>query len=433
MAAGTEGVLVVASEEGELGAGVVERFLWEAGGGEARVVVVGWGDDVGRLVEVAGEVGVAGFSVVREVGDLEGVTGVWVVGDAEVDCGVVGGRAGVIGGRVPGGVMGAATEGSVGYEIAAGAALVVKGRRVSAVGEVEVGLAAGAGREGLVRRLEGEMDLTALRRSAVGRAGEVFPPAEMGVARVESGTLVIVGGGGMPKGLMGRFVELAGGVEEAKIVVVPISMPEPLPEEDGMEKSLRGMGVKTVTVLRGRTPEVVDGEESLAALREATGIWFGGGRQWRFYDAYVGTEARELMVKVLERGGVIGGSSAGASIQPEYMARGNPMGSREIMEEGYERGLGFLPGVAVDQHFSQRNRFGDLASLVDRYPQILGIGIDETTALVVEGSVAEVVGRGAVHFYDRRKPVVEGEPDHESLPAGERYDLVARERVQNGG
>ena len=98
MAAGTEGVLVVASEEGELGAGVVERFLREAGGGEARVVVVGWGDDVGRLVEVAGEVGVAGFSVVREVGDLEGVTGVWVVGDAEVDCGVVGGRAGVIGG-----------------------------------------------------------------------------------------------------------------------------------------------------------------------------------------------------------------------------------------------------------------------------------------------------------------------------------------------
>ena len=84
------------------------------------------------------------------------------------------------------------------------------------------------------------------------------------------------------------------------------------------------------------------------AMRRATGVWFGGGRQWRFVDAYLGSQLHELMYGVLDRGGVIAGSSAGASIQGEYMARGTPIGNTEIMADGYERGLGFLPGVAID-------------------------------------------------------------------------------------
>jgi cyanophycinase-like exopeptidase len=89
-----------------------------------------------------------------------------------------------------------------------------------------------------------------------------------------------------------------------------------------------------------------------------------------------------------------------------------------------------LPGVAIDQHFTQRNRLKDMVLLMKTYPQFLGIGLDEATAILVQGHVAEVMGTNKVHFYDRRKPLVEGKPDHDSLKAGERYDL--RERMALG-
>jgi cyanophycinase len=128
----------------------------------------------------------------------------------------------------------------------------------------------------------------------------------------------------------------------------------------------------------------------------------------------------------LRRGGVIGGSSAGATIQGDYLCRGSPLGNLEMMCEGYERGFGFLRGTAIDQHFAQRKRFVDMTALMKTYPQLLGIGLDEGTALVVKGSVADVMGKGQAHFYDRTKPVEDDKPDHESLKAGGRYDLKAR-------
>ena len=133
---------------------------------------------------------------------------------------------------------------------------------------------------------------------------------------------------------------------------------------------------------------------------------------------------------MLKRGGVIGGSSAGASIQTEYMPRGHPLGNLVMMAEGYERGFGFLPGVAVDQHFFARNRTGDMAELVRTYPQLLGIGIDEGTVIVVKGSVLEVVGKSKVAIFDRNKAVKEGEKDYEELAAGGKYDLKMRKRVE---
>jgi cyanophycinase len=132
------------------------------------------------------------------------------------------------------------------------------------------------------------------------------------------------------------------------------------------------------------------------------------------------------MHEVLARGGVIMGSSAGASIQADYLARANPLGNRDIIAEGYERGLGFIKGVAIDQHFAQRKRFKDMSLLVARYPQLLGIGIDEGTALIVEGEVGRVTGSGSVHFYDRRKPVIKGEPDYESVRGGGSYQMAKR-------
>ena len=114
-------------------------------------------------------------------------------------------------------------------------------------------------------------------------------------------------------------------------------------------------------------------------LTTAGGVWFGGGRQWRFVDAYEGTLTERRFHEVLARGGAVGGSSAGASIQGEYMPRGHPLGNTVVAAEGYERGFGFLPGVAVDQHFFARKRTADMTGLMKLYPHILGVGIDIVT------------------------------------------------------
>jgi cyanophycinase len=178
-------------------------------------------------------------------------------------------------------------------------------------------------------------------------------------------------------------------------------------------------------------------------LLEAGGVWFGGGRQWNFVDSYEGTLTEKRFHDVLRRGGVIGGSSAGASIQSEFMPRGHPLGNTVMAAEGYEKGFGFLPGCAVDQHFFARDRTADMTGLMKLHPQYLGIGIDEATAIVVTGSTAEIMGRSSVGFYDTRKPttrlryswsadgrLVWENADFEEVFPGEKYDLQRRMKIK---
>jgi cyanophycinase len=324
-------------------------------------------------------------------------------------------------------------NGHVGFGIDERTALVVTGRRLEVAGDstVTVLLAEAGGRPAFEQELKpgDRADLVALRRAARDRLLPAFPPRKMETPAVAGeGSLVIVGGGGMPEGLVGKFVELAGG-PEATIVVVPTADEGPIADNDdrvGGVRMFKSAGVKNVHVLRGRTRAEIETPEQIEVLKKAKGVWFGGGRQWRFVDCYEGTPVVGLFRDVLRRGGVIGGSSAGATIQGDYLVRGSPLVNTIMMADGYERGFAFLPGVAIDQHFSQRNRFEDLAGVVDRFPQVLGVGIDESTALVVKGTTAEVVGPGAAFFYHRG----EG-PDlnREKVPSGGRYDLAGRKPI----
>lgn len=476
--AGIPGTLII-SGSAEIPESTVDRFIAEAGGKKAKIVVfLGSDDEKGRpalarkFVDRWQSTGATISLVKMEAHDadtsklLQTATGLWLHGgkgdetpgaflDREWSSWGPSLRGKVVGlsgsavslcsrmdwlpnatmsvGAIedsPEQPMGRPNAERVLYTIEPNATLIVRGRRIESIGDgrVSIKLPKVGGLDASERILDGRSkyaDLTALRRALRDRLDGSFPPMKPKPPVVEKGTLIIVGGGGMPRGLTQRFVDLAGG-KDASIVVLPTAMPDPLSERDGMAELLKKMGVGKVTVLRGRTPKEVESPEYQDALRSATGIWFGGGRQWRFIDAYEGTKAQELMFDVLRRGGVIAGSSAGASIQGEYMCRGDPLGNREIMAEGYERGLGFLPGVAIDQHFSQRGRLADMTRLMKRYPQLLGIGIDEGTAIVVQGKIAEVVGSGTVHFYDRTKPVEKNQPDYQEVERGGRYDLEVR-------
>jgi len=106
------------------------------------------------------------------------------------------------------------------------------------------------------------------------------------------------------------------------------------------------------------------------------------------------------------------------------MVRGDPLGNQVVMAEGYERGLGFLKGVAIDQHLTQRGRLKDLRAVVRRFPQLLGIGLDESTGILVKKSKAQVLGKNAVFFLDATS-------DKESrLEEGQIYDLVTRKVLE---
>jgi cyanophycinase len=335
---------------------------------------------------------------------------------------------------------------TVGVEVAPKTYLVLSGRKIRLIGEGQATFLLMANQH-LPLRIETIsaqrtrrqtpqqylLDLTEWRRDAIDRTIDRFPRLEPETPHVKNGTLVIVGGGGMPRGLMDRFVELAGGVENARLVYIPCSEQDELAPEQSMVRLWNKMGVKHATFVHTKDRQRADSDEVfLEPLRNATGIWFGGGRQWNLADSYYGTTAHKLMKDVVKRGGVIGGSSAGASIQSRYLARATPIQNFRIMAPGYERGgLGFISGVAIDQHFSQRGRQKDMTRLVDRYPQMLGIGLDEGTAIIVKNSVADVVGRGRVHFYDRMLPVYPGRPDYIALAAGSSYDLANRKVLKD--
>ena len=178
----------------------------------------------------------------------------------------------------------------------------------------------------------------------------------------------------------------------------------------------------SVTVLHTRNRSMADSEAFAAPLRTATAVFFEGGRQWRLVDAYADTLTERELAAVLVRGGLIAGTSAGATIQGSYLVRGAPEGPDIMMASGHERGFGYLANVAIDQHVVARGRQRDLARVVAAHPGLLGIGIDEATAIVVERNLMTVIGRSVVLITDG--VTHDGEPYYVLQP-GARFDLAS--------
>jgi cyanophycinase len=160
-------------------------------------------------------------------------------------------------------------------------------------------------------------------------------------------------------------------------------------------------------------------------------VWFNGGRQWNIVDSYAGTRAYDEFQKVLQRGGVIGGSSAGATILGSYLVRGDTASADIVMTEEphHQRGFEFLRRTAIDQHVNTRNRWDDIIPLVKQRPSLLGLGISEGTALVVTGDVFEVIGKWMVAVHDNTRAYLPWEKPYFVLAPGASYDMHARRIV----
>ena len=261
------------------------------------------------------------------------------------------------------------------------------------------------------------------------------------------GHLVIVGGGPIPDEVNRRFFDLAGGAGKARIVVLPMASESGA--ESGAEKaaSFRKLGAAHAVSLNLARNDT--GADSVARLLgQATGIWFPGGDQTRLTAAILGTAVLDSIRSRYRRGAVVGGTSAGAAVMSDPMISGDerrPGGSRPPSDssDGWMTvdrddvvlvpGFGLLPNVTVDQHFLRRRRHNRLISVVLEHPTVVGIGIDESTALVVSPQGPwEVIGASQATIYDARRATVTppgrtlgaSEIRMHVVPAGGTFDLA---------
>jgi cyanophycinase len=250
------------------------------------------------------------------------------------------------------------------------------------------------------------------------------------------GSLVVVGGDF--KVGTERFVSLAGG-PDANFVYIPtaassIRLPsgfifEP-PDSDTAAANTRDFeqelcklfGIKRITVLHTRDRNTANSKTFVEPLRRANGVWLSYGNAGRLADTYLDTLTQREIESVLERGGVVGGTSAGAIIQGSYIVRGRP-DKPLLMAKGHERGFGFLKNVAINPHLTEQKRETELVNVVDAYPELLGIGLDEKAAIIVQGDQFEVIGEGRVAIYDNQK---HGSNWYYWLASGDKFDLRSR-------
>ncbi|HBI69739.1 MAG TPA: cyanophycinase [Massilia sp.] len=221
------------------------------------------------------------------------------------------------------------------------------------------------------------------------------------------GHLVIIGGHEdreHRKEILTRFVELAGG-ENARIVVITAASKIADDMWDIYDQAFGDLGVRQRSHLSLESRQDANNEEKVRMVAEADGIFMTGGDQKRLMAIIGGTALDAEMHTALKvRGACIGGTSAGASAMSGHMLT---QGKTDLLPEKgavhMGAGLGFLHKVVIDQHFSERQRLARLLSAVAQNPYLMGIGIDEDTALVVErGRGIEVLGEGSVTVVDGR-------------------------------
>ncbi len=206
------------------------------------------------------------------------------------------------------------------------------------------------------------------------------------------GTLLLCGGGTIPQSIREEFYQLGNG-KEGTLILIPTASPR----SDGGDYSLwidywSSFRWKSIDVVHVRNRDGAFDPLLVQKMQQATAVWLSGGEQQRLSDRYVGTPIEKELHALLTRGGVVGGTSAGAAIASSTMIASG------VIEPMFAEGMQFLPSTIIDQHFSQRNRQGRLIQAIAAYPNQIGVGIDESTGLIVIQDRTRVVGEGGVYL-----------------------------------
>jgi cyanophycinase len=260
----------------------------------------------------------------------------------------------------------------------------------------------------------------------------------------EKGSLIIIGGGGSTPKIWAKFTELAGGKDKARIIVITTASGDSAEFSMSTVNSVKkGTGIENVTIVHTGDLEVANSDKFVDLINNATGVFFDGGRQWRPADSYLNTRAHQAFFDLLNRGGVIAGSSAGASIQGSFLWRGDTEGA-QIQVGDHTQGLGFLKNSVLDQHVMTRNRIFDLTDFIKQAPEMIGIGLEQATAVLVQRDTLTVIGKAYALIFDYNtiigngpKHVVNGKENYNAsngpfffLHEGQQYDLKNRRVIE---
>jgi len=255
------------------------------------------------------------------------------------------------------------------------------------------------------------------------------------------GHLFIIGGGDRPEAMMKRFVELASSFGSGRIVVLPMASATPDETGRNLVEEFKRLGAKEAVYYNFSRQEA-EKHPNARLLAESGGIFFSGGDQSRVTQAILDTPIHKMVLDLYYQGAVIGGTSAGAAVMSELMITGDEV---RKPAEGHEfetiesanvilvRGLGLIKSAIIDQHFATRKRHNRLISVIAVHPELLGIGIDESTAILVNpDETFEVIGNKNVIIYDPSRAKVNIRNDKaialrnltmHILLEGERFDL----------
>ncbi|HEY4546601.1 MAG TPA: cyanophycinase [Pedomonas sp.] len=254
------------------------------------------------------------------------------------------------------------------------------------------------------------------------------------------GTLVIIGGGEDKEGDCLILGEVARLVEGGRLVVATIASHQPEGYFDAYQKAFERFGVTDLAELYVQDRSELLSEEKLRLFDGAVGVFFTGGDQLRISSQIGDTPIEQRVREIYRNGGVIAGTSAGASVMSDTMlVKGSSRESHRIGDLHMAPGLGLVRNAVIDQHFAERGRMGRLLGAVAHNPRVLGIGIDEDTAVVVEDERMRVIGSGAVYVVDgagvSHSNITEAEPERaltmfdvrlHVLSAGDDFDLDTR-------
>ncbi|MEA5574008.1 cyanophycinase [Calothrix sp. UHCC 0171] len=245
--------------------------------------------------------------------------------------------------------------------------------------------------------------------------------------------------------ILREFVRRAGGTK-AQIVIMTAATELPREVGENYIRVFERLGAESVRIIDTESREDASSSTALAAIHEATGIFFTGGDQARITSILKDTELDRAIHERYAEGVIIAGTSAGAAVMPDVMiVEGESQTNPRINIVELGPGMGFLPGVVIDQHFSQRGRLGRLISALAQQPAILGFGIDENTAMVVTGNQFEVIGEGVITVVDESElvhnnadEILRDEPlafcgaKLHILPHGYKFDLKTHKPILDG-
>ncbi len=262
------------------------------------------------------------------------------------------------------------------------------------------------------------------------------------------GRLMIIGGGDRPDYMMNRFIEYAGG-RDAKIIIVPNASGDRIGTAEYQVEQFKNLGVENVDYI-DCTKETADADSNLAKLENVSGIFFSGGDQSRLTRDFLGSKFLEKIRELYSNGAILGGTSAGAAIMSKVMLTGNELANSDsssayhtIQKNNIEtvEGFGFVTKAVIDQHFIKRKRNNRLLSVILEHPDLLGIGIDEATCIIVNpDDTFEVLGENQVIVYDATEAVNISTDKNNNLSgsnlklhilsSGEKFDLNSKKLIQ---